>query len=74
MQQKPVKGKLKGKSPKKDDKKPYSRCGCRVLTWHARRDSNPQLSEPESDALSIELRTQTNCITSNALCNYNTAS
>ena len=27
------------------------------LLWHARRDSNPQLSEPESDALSIELRT-----------------
>ncbi len=25
-------------------------------TWHARRDSNPQHSEPESDALSIELR------------------
>ena len=24
--------------------------------WHARRDSNPQHSEPESDALSIELR------------------
>ena len=23
-------------------------------TWHARRDSNPQPSEPESDALSIE--------------------
>lgn len=25
-----------------------------VLLWHARRDSNPQPSEPESDALSIE--------------------
>ena len=25
-------------------------------TWYARRDSNPQHSEPESDALSIELR------------------
>ena len=24
------------------------------FTWHARRDSNPQPSEPESDALSIE--------------------
>ena len=23
-------------------------------TWHARRDSNPHPSEPESDALSIE--------------------
>ena len=30
------------------------------LLWHARRDSNPQLSEPESDALSIELRTHIN--------------
>ncbi len=27
------------------------------MLWHARRDSNPQHSEPESDALSIELRT-----------------
>ena len=26
------------------------------LIWHARRDSNPQPSEPESDALSIEPR------------------
>ena len=26
-----------------------------VLLWHARRDSNPQPSEPESDALSITL-------------------
>ena len=26
------------------------------LFWYARRDSNPQHSEPESDALSIELR------------------
>ena len=24
------------------------------FSWHARRDSNPQPSEPESDALSIE--------------------
>src|SRR5699024_7340753 len=26
-------------------------------TWHARRDSNPQLQVPETCALSIELRT-----------------
>ena len=30
-------------------------CSC-LLFWYARRDSNPQHSEPESDALSIELR------------------
>ena len=28
-----------------------------TASWYARRDSNPQHSEPESDALSIELRT-----------------
>ena len=27
-----------------------------ATSWYARRDSNPQHSEPESDALSIELR------------------
>ena len=27
-----------------------------VFSWHARRDSNPQLPEPESGALSIGLR------------------
>ena len=32
-------------------------------TWHARRDSNPQHSEPESDALSIELRAHLKALT-----------
>ena len=32
--------------------KPCSHCAARLLFWYARRDSNPQPSEPESDALS----------------------
>src|SRR5699024_645790 len=28
----------------------------RHLVWRARKDSNPQLSDPKSDALSVELR------------------
>ena len=40
-------------------KKTYGRNTIRLL-WHARRDSNPQPSEPESDALSIALRTHVN--------------
>lgn len=28
------------------------------MDWRARRDSNPQPSDPKSDALSIELRAQ----------------
>ena len=31
-----------------------------ATSWYARRDSNPQHSEPESDALSIELRAHLN--------------
>ena len=33
-------------------KEACNHCGYRLLPWYARRDSNPQPSEPESDALS----------------------
>ena len=42
-------------SPQKEEVGKFLVEICR-LPWHARRDSNPQHSEPESDALSIELR------------------
>ena len=40
----------------KDNKKAPKSLDFKAFLWYARRDSNPQHSEPESDALSIELR------------------